>query len=103
MPLPNDGFKTSYPQYMVFYYLTRSQFDRYSKSNLCPPCPARDGISSYRTGGGICLVNLPMRADVEGLFGLNARHLNLNAEEEQQIPSTLGMTGMCGRSVRCSN
>jgi len=42
--LLNAAFGTSYPQDMVFYYLTPAGFDRYSKSNLCPPCPARDGF-----------------------------------------------------------
>src|SRR2546425_13284634 len=42
---------------MVFYYLTTVGFDRYSKANLCPPCPARDGIPAIEPGGGICLVN----------------------------------------------
>jgi hypothetical protein len=42
---------------MVFYYLTPARFDRYSRANLCPPCPARDGIPAIEPGGGTCLVN----------------------------------------------
>src|SRR5258708_22047398 len=51
------GFRTSYPQDMVFYYLTPVQFDRYSSSNLCPALSSPGRFRNQRTGGGIWLVN----------------------------------------------
>src|SRR6266851_3238028 len=50
-------FKTSYPQDMVFYYLTPMQFGRYSSSNLCPALSSPGRFRNQRTGGGIWLVN----------------------------------------------
>jgi hypothetical protein len=53
----------SYPQYMVFYYLTPKGFRRYSSSNLCPAlsCPGRN--LSKPADGGIWLVN-PLDSDL---------------------------------------
>src|ERR1700724_496604 len=49
---------TSYPQHMVFYYLTPARFGRYSNSNLCPAPSSLGRLSSERTAGGTWLVNL---------------------------------------------
>src|SRR5258708_22943912 len=42
-------------QYIVLYCLTPARFRRYSSLNLCPPCPAWDGIGlnmhRFRRGG----------------------------------------------------
>src|SRR5258708_37854860 len=55
--MPNAVVWTSYPQDMVFYYLTPGRFRRYSSSNLCPAPPGLGRFRIQRTGGGIWLVN----------------------------------------------
>ena len=55
--MPNAVVWTSYPQDMVFYYLTPARFRRYSSSNLCPALPSLGRFRIQRTGGGIWLVN----------------------------------------------
>src|SRR6266567_6874462 len=47
----------SYPQDMVFYYLTQAQSRQYSSSNLCSALPSPGRFRDWRTGGGIWLVD----------------------------------------------
>ena len=59
-------------QYMVLYCLTPAPFHRYSCLNLCPPSPARDGVVliwHLFEGGGIPLVNIPVKMAVSSRTG----------------------------------